>query len=68
MDFYWVAYQKGSFPVKEPYRCPIQADQRAAALRAQVWIAHVIPPAPSADLQRLLEDSIEIPAPRNCPA
>jgi len=62
MDFYWVLYQKGSFYVKEPFQCPLQAERRAEALRAQVWRTDIISPAAVPEFRRLLDRYIEIPA------
>jgi hypothetical protein len=60
MAFYWVVYQKGSFPVKEPYRCPAAAEQRLNALMSARWPASLVPPDPPHEMRKMLDYSVEI--------
>jgi hypothetical protein len=57
-------YRKGSFPVKEPYSCPQQAELRLEALMAERWYANLVAPDPAPELQKLLDCCVEIPPPR----
>jgi hypothetical protein len=63
MSFYWVVYQKGSFPVKEPYACPAAAEQRMSRLMQDHWFPSLIPPDPPQDMRQWLERCLEIPPP-----
>ena len=58
---YWVAYQRGSFSLKERYLCPDQARSRCSDLIAQAARYIRIVPAPEAEIQ-ILNQCFELPA------
>jgi len=57
---YWVAYQRGSFSVKERYLCPDQARSRCSDLITKARYIRIVP-AEEAE-RHLLNQCFELPA------
>jgi hypothetical protein len=58
---YWVAYRKGSFSLKEQYRCRMRAGDRALALAASADDIEVVPQDEAVCYERILMAQ-ELPA------
>ena len=57
---YWVAYQRGSFSLKERYLCPDRARNRCSDL---ITVARYIRIVPAEEAERhLLNQCFELPA------